>query len=194
MILENSNSNCGGQGQEVSQENNVSNWTRACSCDIRKRMWLLYSFVLRVCPRLNWKVIDYIFWWRRPFFPQSLGLTPSPRSDLSHVTIRTEQWPQYVTSKAGGLALQHPSTLLCCLWKLEAVPSRNLGRFTKVFWKSSQKIARQRLPRHTLLCTALPRPHSPLHCSSVAHHRPCCALWKPWSSVKSIVGSTFDPL
>lgn len=162
--------------------------------DIRKRMWLLYSFVLRVCPRLNWKVIDYIFWWRRPFFPQSLGLTPSPRSDPSHVTIRTEQWPQYVTSKAGGLALQHPSTLLCCLWKLEAVPSRNLGRFTKVFWKSSQKIARQRLPRHTLLCTALPRPHSPLHCSSVAHHRSCCALWKPWSSVKSIVGSTFDPL
>lgn len=59
------------------------------------------------------------------------------------------------------------STILCCLWKLEAVPSRNLGRFTKLFWKSSQKIARQS-PGHTLLCTALPRPHSPLHGSSPA--------------------------
>ena len=59
------NADCGGPALEVSERNNINYWPRDGPCNILSKMCLLSAVVLRICLRLNEKVMDYFLWWRQ---------------------------------------------------------------------------------------------------------------------------------
>jgi hypothetical protein len=48
----------GGSAQEVTNENNISNWDSDHSCDILQRRFLPPALVLQTCQRLNSELLD----------------------------------------------------------------------------------------------------------------------------------------